>query len=249
MLAAGAHHAHREALGAEVIAYGLHSGGVLAEVLDGQAAHGACHLVHQAAGLAKVDVLGEAGYAGVLLGVDDPAVVQRVEGAHQHDLEGRRGRQAAALEHGAGHTGVHAADLIAQIYQPRCDAANQCQGGLLFVVVDGKVAQVHLEGIGEALGVQRHPFIVPGRDGRHGIQVHRRRQHPAVLVVGVVAHHLSAARRGDKGLGLAVEVTAEGLSKAVVAFKLVLPRVERVQARPVPIVPCPDIHISYPLKL
>ena len=52
----------------------------------------------------------------------------------------------------------------------------------------------------------------------------------------------------SESLRLAVEVAAKRLRQSAVAPKLILSRIERVQPRPVPIVPCPDVHISYPLK-
>ena len=94
----------------------------------------------------------------------------------------------------------------------------------------GKIGQIHHEGLVVARRVE--PDLVPsvGGDGGDGVQVHRARQHAAVLMVGVVAHDLGAARRGDEHLRFAAEVGAEIVGQRSVARQLILTGVERAQA-------------------
>ena len=113
--------------------------------------------------------------------------------------------------------------------------------------MDGQVGDVHIKGLGKALGIQHNAAVVAGRDGPDGIQVHSRRQHLAVLMVGVVAHHLGATRRADESHRFAIKMTSKRLGQAIIAFKLILTGVKRVQPIPVLIEQCPDIHTSYPL--
>ena len=109
--------------------------------------------------------------------------------------------------------------------------------------MNAEIGEIHQEGRIVALGIQAHDIASVGRNCGHGIQIHRRRQHAAAIVVGVVAHDFGATRRGDEGLGLPAEVGAEGVCQGAIAIVLILSGVERAEAIGIALKDCFDIHI------
>ena len=97
------------------------------------AAQGACHLIHQPAGLAEKNVfriladLGD-GNRGFLSpgkkGVDDIA---------QQHLKGGGAGQPGAFQHAGGCIGVKAFHRIPQLHEPGCHAPDQGGGGVGFI--------------------------------------------------------------------------------------------------------------------
>ena len=102
-----------------------------------------------------------------------------------------------------GNAGVKAAHREAARRRLRADAADQRAGGTLFALYRGEHVQREADHI-IALGFYAHDvLIVLRRRGEH-IHIHRRRNHLAVLVVGMVAADFgSAGGRPDAGLSFA----------------------------------------------
>ena len=233
----------------EIVLDGAHVR-VLGQKVDGhKAADGAGHLIHEAGGLAEEDVLGVLGDLGAQLGVHHPAVVEGVEHGHEHDLKGRRTGKAGALEHGAGHAGVKAAHLVAQFLEARGHAADEGVGGLLFRLMRGKIGKIDHEGLVVARRPERHHARIGGRDRRNGVQIHRRRQHAAEVVVGVVADDLRAPGGGDESLRLARKMRAESVGQGFVARGGHFAAVEGAQSGIVGVEQGADIHLDRPLFL
>ena len=84
MAAAGVDHDQRIAARGKIILQRRYLG-LRLEIDGDQAAHGGGHLIHQPAGLAKINVFGILGNLGALDGIHLHAVIQRIEnGADQH---------------------------------------------------------------------------------------------------------------------------------------------------------------------
>ena len=158
--------------------------------------------IHQAAGLAKVDVLCPLadlrnGDGGDLFGHE--AVVQ--DDTDQH-LKGGRGRNAAALGHIGGDVHVQAGEGSTTLLESLALAPQQGHGGVLFLLAGSKVAKVNDT---EVIALALHTQLVQavGGSGSDHVNVHAAGQHPAMLVVGVVAADLGAARGAvQSGLGV-----------------------------------------------
>ena len=207
--------------GPEVEVQPLHHGaGVVLEVDCHHAAHRGGHLVQQAAGLAEKDVLrilpglGNAG--GGALAIKE----QLVEDVAQQHLESGAGAEAAALEDGGGGVGVEALQLTALALEPGGYAADEGGGGVALLLPDLQAVQLH-NVHGEALALDADDVLPVGSHGGNDIQVDTAGQHQAVLVVGVVAADLRAARRGEDGsLVTGAKGFGQARQKAAIAVDL-----------------------------
>jgi len=187
----------------EIHLHRLHIGvGRIGKVDGDNVAHAGGHLIHQAAGLAKVDVLCPLadlrnGDGGDLFGHE--AVVQ--DDTDQH-LKGGRGRNTAALGHVGGDIHVQAGEGSATLLEGLTLAPQQGHGGVLFLLAGSKVAKVDDT---EVIALALHTQLVQavGGSGSDHVNVHAAGQHPAMLVVGVIAADLGAARGAvQSGLGV-----------------------------------------------
>ena len=162
-----------------------------------KSAHRRSGLVHQPAGLAKVDVLG---ILRNLCNLHRRCFLSRVkvveDGADQ-DLERRRGGKPRAFEHVAGGVGVKSADLHPQLPEPRGNPADQRSGAVGFFLPDRKIGKV--DGIHWVAGRldTDNAFVVFAGDC-DDIKVDPCREHPSMLMVGVVAAHLGTSGRGKQ---------------------------------------------------
>ena len=124
MVCTGVQNAQRQAGLGKVHLHRLHVGVCLVGKVDGDnVAHAGGHLIHQAAGLAKVHIFSPLadlcnGNGGDLFGHE--AVVQNH--ADQH-LKGGRGRNAAALGHIGGNVHVQTGQLCAALTESLALAA------------------------------------------------------------------------------------------------------------------------------
>ncbi|MPN43228.1 hypothetical protein SDC9_190787 [bioreactor metagenome] len=137
MAAAGIDHHQRVSAGGEIICNGLNIRLVLLEIDGHQAAHRAGHLVHQAAGLAKIMIFSVLGDLRPQDGGHFKFAVQAVEDGTKQHFEGRGGAQAAAGEHAGGNRGVKPADGKAQFLHPCRHAPHQGGGFPLFLLDRG----------------------------------------------------------------------------------------------------------------
>jgi len=187
-------------------------------VREAAEAHG--RLVHEAAGLAIVIVLGALAHLGERDRVDLVGAPKGLHGAAVGGLHGRGAGQAAAGRHRAGKGKVKAGGRAADGGDLVGHATHEGLGGPEFVLANGEAIERDGEG-GEA--------IVGDADlvgaVRHGDAVHRdverARDHVAALVVGVVAGDLGATRRvhvEDAGVGVdGAELVLEERAGAVEA--------------------------------
>lgn len=118
----------------------------IGKVDEDQPADARGRLVHQAAGLAEIDVL------RVLADLRDldrgqlPVKKQLVQNRADQHLERRRGRQPGAGQHRGPDARVKAAQLAAALLEGGGHAAHDRGGGVLFIFVDGQIVQPDLDG-------------------------------------------------------------------------------------------------------
>src|SRR5699024_4315775 len=166
-----------------------HGIGGVGKVDGDDVAHTGSHLVHQAAGLAEVDVFSPLADLGDGDGADLFGHEQLVEdGADQH-LVGGAGGHAAALGHVGGDVDVQAVEGRAALGKGGALAPQDGGAGVLLLLAGGKVRKVDdAQGVPLALDAQLAQAV--GACGGDHVDVDAARQHPAVLVVGVVAADL-----------------------------------------------------------
>ena len=160
------------------------------EVHEGEAAQADGGLVHEAAGLAVVGVLGALAHLGEGHGPGCLSAPERLHGASEQRLDGCRARQAAARGDVAAHREIKAARTDAG---RGCDlvghAAHETCGGAALVFARVGAHEVELEG-GVALRGHAHERVgARAGDGVRG-DVERAGDDAAALVVGVVAGDL-----------------------------------------------------------
>ena len=119
--------------------------------------------------------------------------------AHQRFIGGGGG-QPGAGQHGGGDVRVEAGQGIAQLLHLGGHPPHQGGGGVFLLLPDGQAVQADFQS-GVALGLDADDVLAVGGGAGQHVQVHAAAQHPAVLVVGVVAADLGAARRGDAPAG------------------------------------------------
>ena len=155
-------------------------------------AHAGSHLVHQTAGLAKVDILRPLADLCDLNGGDlfgHEAVVQ--DHADQH-LKGGRGRNAAALGHVGSNVYVQTGEGCTPLAERFTLAAQQGHSSVFFLLAGSKVSQVD---DAQIIALALYPQLVQAVGGGSSdhVNVHAAGQHAAVLVVGMIAADLGAA--------------------------------------------------------
>ena len=166
------------------------------EVDVGDAPERLGQLVHEAAGLAEIDVLGALGRLRHGGRRHRGARPQRLHDAADRELEGRRGRKPRAAGDVARHDQVEALDLAPGRRELGRHAAHQARRADLLVLARGKIGQVELERlVARARYARRHGAVQRG-DALDG-DVERACHHMASLVVGVVARDLAARGRVD----------------------------------------------------
>ena len=173
-------------------------GNGVGEVDGHDTAHGAGHLIHEAAGLAEEPVLGVLGDFGEGDLVHPALIVEVGEDGADHVLEGGGGGQTRALEDGGHGAGVKAAHGVAVVGKALAHARDEGGRGAepsgirLIVSCD-------LHGIlAEALAPEADDPV--GAGGGHGqdVQADGGGDNTAVVMVGVVARQLTAAGHGKE---------------------------------------------------
>ena len=160
----------------------------------GKAAQAHGSLVHQAAGLAVVVVLGALAHLRKRDGLNGGRAPERLHGAAVCCLDGSGAGKAAARGDGAGEGKVEALGLNAQCCDLVRHAADETRGRALLGLLNIQRVERDLKGgvalVGNAdlVGVGCHGNAVDGDIERAGDNV-------AALVVGVVAADLGAAGR------------------------------------------------------
>ena len=193
MVCAGIQDAQRQPCLGEVHLHRFHIRvGRVCKVDGDDVAHAGSHLVHQTAGLAKVDILRPLANLCDLDGGDlfgHEAVVQ--DHADQH-LKGGRGRNAAALGHVGSNVYVQTGEGCTPLAERFTLAAQQGHGGVFFLLAGSKVSQVD---DAQIIALALYPQLVQAVGGGSSdhVNVHAAGQHAAVLVVGMIAADLGAA--------------------------------------------------------
>ena len=193
MVCAGINDAQGMAAGREVEGNRLDLRMVLIKEIDGhQIAHSGSSLVHQAAGLAEEHILRVLADLGNLclgdLGTEEQVVD---DGTNQH-LISRGRRKAGAGQDGGFAVSIKALDCTTKLGKSCCHTADQRRGGIDFLFLGGQLRHIDLtEGI--SLGENTDHAGAVFTDSRHRIQIHRRSQDTATLMVRVVAADLGTA--------------------------------------------------------
>ena len=197
MICAGIDDAEGVAAGGKVKVQRLHHGmGSIGKVDGHDAAHGGGHLVHQAAGLAEIVIFGILADLGDLNG-GETAAVQTVDDRPQQDLKGGRGGEPAARQDPGSHIGVKAADRMAKLRDPGGHAANEAQRRAKFLGADLQLVQRYgAERI--ALRLDADHTLPIGSDGGQRVHADSAGQHPAQLMIRVVAAQLRTAGGGEE---------------------------------------------------
>ena len=191
--------AQRIAQGVQVNRNGAHLRvGRVGKVDGDSAADRGSGLIHQAAGFSKIEVLRllahlRNGHRAELV------VAEQVIFNHaQQHLTGCRGGQARARQHIRHRVDIITRHRVAPLHRLLGHAAHQRRGALLLVLSWTLAVQLHFHHRPafrlEANGVG----AVGSRTGQE-VHIHRRSQHAAVLMVGVVAANFRAARGGAQG--------------------------------------------------
>ena len=167
----------------------------IGKVDEDQPADARGHLIHEAAGLAEIDVFGVLADLRDLDGGAGSVKKQLVADRADQNLERGGGGQARARQDGRADNGVEALQTAAAPGKRRGDAAHERGRGIFLLRMDGQIVQVYLNR-GVALGRDADDGVGPQRDLRRRLQIDGRGQHAAVLMVGMVAADLRAARRG-----------------------------------------------------
>ena len=193
MICAGIQNAQGKACLGEIHGHRLHIRvGRVRKINGNNVANAGSHLIHQAAGLAKVDVLCPLADLRDLDGGDfigHEAVIQ--DHADQH-FKGGGGRNAAALGHVGGNVHIQTGQLCAALTEGFAFAAQQREGSVFLFLAGSKVIKAdHTQVVAFALHAQLVQGV--GRSGSDHINIHAAGQHAAMLVVGVVAADLGAA--------------------------------------------------------
>lgn len=196
MAAPGVDEAQRVAIVSGPAGNGLHHrGSGVCEVDEAEISHRRGALIHQPGGLSKVDVFSELPHLGDQYRGHFSMIIKAVEdGPHQH-LIGGGGGEPRAGQHIGAHIGVKTSKPQVQLVEPGSNAADQSGGGPVLGGYDLQLFQVDaLFAVAFRVNTD-HIAVIFGADG-HRIQRHCGGQHPPLLVVGVVATDLAAARCG-----------------------------------------------------
>ena len=188
-------------------------GGRLGKVNFDDVADRAGHLVHQAAGLAEIDVFGKLGVDGDLFR-RRPAPIHLVQDGADEHLKGRRRRKPAAFGDLGGGVGGEAADFPPGLPETESDPPDQGGGmGRLFGL-GGEVPEVHRHHR-VSFGLDPDDRLVRGGRDREDVDIDRPRHDGAGVVVGVVAQKLHPPRRGEEGeVGGVGEIAQVGVYRA-----------------------------------
>ena len=160
-------------------------------------ADGASGLIHQAAGLAEVFVFGVLRDFRNRYRVHFAVIIQIIEhGAHEH-LICRRGRKPRTGQHAGRCCRVKAADFIAVIQKALAHAAHKRRGMAEFRRLYRQIGQIHhIHRV--ALAFHAHNIVLVFCRRRNRVQIDARREHSAVIMVGVVAADLGSAGGGEQ---------------------------------------------------
>ena len=191
---------------------------------EDQPADAGGHLIHQAAGLAEIDVLGILADLSNFRLTDLPLKKQAVDNGSDEHLKSGGGAQAGPGQHRALAVGIKARHPAAQLCKAGADAPHQGGGRIDFLLLGHQAVQRHgAQRI--ALGENAHGLSPIDPDRSLGIQIYGSRQDPAPLMIRMVAADLRAAGRGE----IAFRLSAESRSKPPVQnFLLCLCKMQRL---------------------
>ena len=189
------------AAGGKIEVHRLDDGMLPVKEINGyQIAYGRGGLIHQAAGLAEEDILGVLADLGDFRLGNLPVKKQPIDnGADQH-LEGGGGAEAGTGEHGGFAVGIKAGNGTPQLRESGANTPHQRRGGVDFISLGGEGLQRNgAQGI--ALGENPYGIGAVCPYSRLGIQIHGSGQHPAPLMVRVIAADFGTSGSGEIPLG------------------------------------------------
>ena len=169
----------------------------IAEINLHQIAHGGGHLIHQAAGLTEKYIFRILGNLRNHLRRYCAAAEHSIQHRTQQHLKCRRGAQARSRQHLRGHIDIQAPELVAHFHKLCRHTANQGCGGVLLVLLGLQLGKRHLI---QGIALRLHPDRIGSvlRHCRQRVEIHRRSQHAASLMVGMVAADFRPSRCGKK---------------------------------------------------
>ena len=188
----------------EVRAYGPHPGmGKILKVDGHEPAQRAGGLVHEPAWLAEVFVFRKLGDERDLDAADPASVGEVVEDRRNEHLVRSRRAEARAFQDVTGHACAESSDRVTGVPRPGRHAPRESRRGAELRNLARQVVDADL--------MARVSFAfdcdaaIRGRRGDGDcIQIHRRGEHPAAIVIGVVAADLRTAGRAEKAGALHV---------------------------------------------
>ena len=170
-----------------------------------KAADGAGSLIHQPTGLAEKLVFSVLAAFGQLDRRHTAFVIEMAEDVAEHHLERGRGRQSRAGEHIGHRIGAKAACFAPRSLERGADTRDERRGGpapARFRVGPADIGHI----LGIPLALKAYDTLIGRRCCGDDIDIHRRREHAAVLVVGMVAGYLRPSRhREQRRLAVAVD--------------------------------------------
>ena len=180
--------------GPKIIVHPFHNGiGIILEINGNHAAHRRSHLIQQAAGLAEINVLRVLADLGQANSITLVLIEKAVDDIGHQYLKGSTGAQATALKNVGGGIGVKALNLTAVLGKPGGNTPDDGSGGIALLFPDGKIVQIH-HVHREALALDPDNLLTIRRHRSNNVQIHTACQHPAPLMVRVVAANFCAAR-------------------------------------------------------
>ena len=181
----------------EIVVHLLHHGGGGIGKVDGhRAAHSRAHLIHEAAGLAEVDVFGILADLRHLDGVETCAAVVVQDIRHQH-LIGGGGGKPRTRQYIGGHTGIKALQCNTHLRHLGSYATHQGGGGALLFLAGQEIIERDGQ-LGIALGTDADHILAIGCGAAEHIEVDAAAQDVTMLMVGVVAADLRTTRTAEE---------------------------------------------------
>ena len=158
-----------------------------------QAANTGCHLIHQTAGLAEVNIFGILANLCDLYSRQLFVIEQFVQNGTEQHLKGSRGTEAAAGKNRGTDSCIKTFQFCPLLGKAGSDAANQSRCGVLFFFTDSQIIQGNLNSR-ITLGLHTDDVAAIKADICNGFQIHRGCENAAALVIGMVTTDFRSAR-------------------------------------------------------
>ena len=189
------------AAGGKIEVHRFNDGMLPVKEIDGyQIAYGRGGLIHEAAGLAEEDILRVLADLGDFRLGNLSVKEQPIDNGADQYFKGGGGAQAGTGQHSGFAVGIKAGNGASQRSESGAHTPNQCGGGVDFIRLGGEGLQRNgAQGI--ALGEDPYGIGAVCPYSCLGIQIHGSGQHPAPLMVRVIAADFGTSGSGEIPLG------------------------------------------------